>query len=1139
MFSDPDLVAKVARFCMPVARVVSESGPGGPPQPPRLPKADAVKVEIVDGVAATCSPPPHQSASVSGDATGRTRRSGVKPSPGVKHEEVKAEEVEVGGDDSEDEACLDEVTQAYFGGGVGNSTMFPQPSCRELPSSVFTADQRFAPRPCTLPKGFHLRPTPTNIGNYLRERRKHRECALLWTPNLYKLVMGPGYTPLYVRYIRNAEPSPPGYRPVQEFLYAELPYASYCITFHRSMLDRPGVVFSPIFVPTPKEDPNWWAKDVLDETAIMNEVPPAPPGIYMPFGRLPGALSVKHKKPAGERPPPPGAVMTECGYVLTSSYGNAHPIIQGAALFPPLHEATGEEASFQDGGVGYLVYRMNVKELGIANEREEPGQPIPMYARLAFGEGALGSVEDQRKAIFKAVKFAMANAPRSPSGEPFIALDPCHAGQTEETFGYLYQPSVQEFSPLLAAGTINAVQATDQVQLCLGRWDDKRRRAGVGGSPPPQTAPTGGAVEKKEMEGQGSDPVPHAVQTAAFPSHPAPTVDDGDEVTPPEIVAHTHEVVAKWAALAPAAPALEHMAPPDPARFGDKPVVVVAFLVRVLLGPATFGHAPLRTTGAEAGSGGGGGRTTGSGWSSAPAPGMVRVTHLVKTVSDIGTRFMWDMMLYQPQLCVVSSKKETLLILDTDKAPGVLNVYSAKKGLPARTTSTSKARRIHDPHPALKPFTVETTSETLFKPETMPIPEMTPEEANANPLLQLWIRGPFIPTMVPGVEVSIYRPGTKAGGTHFAGTCHSWPVHAGFVEKCIRTPLSEEFPYGLFGPEVGEAAREAAIDLLYPPLYNSVRGQIWKLDGYWRSPEFTRRKWCNAYGVLVPVMHRAMMYLLYPGFASEYSRPGLFRTWDIKTPCEALMHFMARYGRVIRGVLQNRRRQVRPDVKTVPLNYVWPVATRTPGAPIANLILSAYNAFRDNLIVGETPLAVKKSLDIGLVPCTDMPGVFMEGHDELVELTTSAAHARPRRQPPPTAASGSSSATGTVPGGPRHGRTSGRGGNPRDTPTATQRRSRKRRRAVGGAGDEDSEGLSDPSSDDDDGFSGEEGDDDVEAEELWGEDETFGEHFPDSVASGLHRLSGAGASVCGYETFEIMRTINATHFSPCDAIRRF
>jgi hypothetical protein len=116
------------------------------------------------------------------------------------------------------------------------------------------------------------------------------------------------------------------------------------------------------------------------------------------------------------------------------------------------------------------------------------------------------------------------------------------------------------------------------------------------------------------------------------------------------------------------------------------------------------------------------------------------------------------------------------------------------------------------------------------------------------------------------------------------------------------------------------------------------------------------------------------------------------------------MQFMYRWGRIVRGVLQNRRRKVRDDVQGVTRNYVAQVGRRVPGAPIANVFLSAYNAFADNLIVGEAPRRRCDVLDPhanpGAVPEADRAGTVQRGFapqhptSDLLyeELTTSVLH---------------------------------------------------------------------------------------------------------------------------------------------------
>ena len=332
---------------------------------------------------------------------------------------------------------------------------------------------------------------------------------------------------------------------------------------------------------------------------------------------------------------------------------------------------------------------------------------------------------------------------------------------------------------------------------------------------------------------------------------------------------------------------------------------------------------------------------------------------------------MWDMMLFDPQLQVVASRQETRVNFMTDKAPGILNVQSAKFGTPQKTTCTSVSRRVRDPTPAMAGFVVETCerggdadSGVEPAPPTHHAPPISREEAAVNPLMKLWIRGPPRPSSVPGVETSIYRPGSKCTSTHFAGTSHSWPVYGGYVDMCVRVSKSATFPTGLFDARVTEDERAAAVDLLYPPLYNTVKGQVWSSSGYWRNADFKPRAWQNAYGVCASILHRAMAFLLYPAFAKEYAAPKALRIWDLKQACEAVMHFMSRYGRLVRGVLVTRRRSVRHDFQQQSLNVVWSVRRHVPpDAPVADVIVSAYNAFRDNLIVGDSPRRARNAYD--------------------------------------------------------------------------------------------------------------------------------------------------------------------------------
>lgn len=825
---------------------------------------------------------------------------------------------------------------------VDTEPSLARPSCRELPATVFPPSAVYGPRPDTLPEGFFLRQTPVDIANCVCINKKGRQCKLLYNPNLYELVMGPGYRPIFGRYIRRLTSAAAG---AHEWIYLECMFMAYSIAFHNSMLNAPGVQFYPAFVPTPAVDVNFWARNVTDEIGFMNTVPPMPPGVCATFGRLPGALSVRQTK-AGK------------SYVLSSKYGAEHPIVQGKCLFPPLEPAGKgrSDPSYQDGGVAYVVYRMNRLEMGFQDETRQPGQPVAVYARLAFGQQALAPVAVQRDLIFQAVRYALFNSPRLPDGRTSVMLDTCHQGQDGTTFGYLTQCSAPQFPAVVS--TINAVDAAEQATLTLARW--------VHSQHPLLSFETCMQEAQQLQLLVGSDGAVRA------------------------LVQEARNAAEKWHALAAASPIMYYLAPPDEVAFGAAPVVVVSFLLRVVLGASRTGP------------------------TAAPTP--PQIYDMYKTASDLTTRFMWDMMFFNAQLVVVSTQKETLMSLFTEKAPGMLNVWSGKTGLPSRTTSTSKSRRIKNPHVALfnkeDPFIVETSDVPMAVPalqvelptQEVAVPwffcDLFPPSlqlGNANPLVRQLIRGPPLPSGVPGVELSVYKPGTKAGSTEWAGTCHSWTVHPALVEACILKPRTAEFPWGYFGPEVDARARQAAIDVLFPPLYNSVRGQNWRVDGHWREPTFRRRLWKTAYGVAGADMHRAMAFLMYPAFASEYAAPCTTRIWALKQKCEAFLQWMSRFGRIERGVLQNLRRRVRCDVPFVIRNYVYQVGQRVPGAPIADLLLSGYNAFSKCLILGgdlQAPTVVlpkeEAAVDVGTM--VD-PGCMADVCPFLTEeITTSEYH---------------------------------------------------------------------------------------------------------------------------------------------------
>ena len=851
------------------------------------------------------------------------------------------------------------------------------PAVREVPYEAFTADELWAPRPSTLAPGFYMRRTPAEMAK--DSTRKDS-----WAPNMWKLRMGPGYRELILRNVRNAEPLPPHVAlPVDEhgepqslhtFLYAEFIFGAYCIAFHRRVLDQPGVQFYPLFVPAVHGDINWWAKHdiTLDAVASVNTVPPVPPGVYIPFERLSGEVAVTKERVIGGAPGE---------YVLTSRVPE-HPVVQGKLVFPvPAKNGmavrvTESRKEGQDGSVGYVVFRPNLVAKGIMQEVDQPGQPFVLYARCAYGPSALANIDVQRSRVAAALAYALNNLP-----EPgVVMLDGVHAGAAGSSlgnFGTLAMFDARTFGDEVGSWNVVASNEDAHVERNLRRW--------LAYEHPDLDADALAAEARFRLRFAAAyDPAWIAAPSVRIVLGGAQSrtfiADEFAGVL--DMVGQARTQVRAWSADCACSPALHFMAPPDEERFGDLPVVCVGMVLRVRFGVTA---------------------TTDFNTADRPA-----VSRLYKAYSDYGTRIMWDMMLYDPQLQVVASAHETCVNFMTDKAPGILNVQSAKFGTPQKTTCTSVSRRVRDPTPAMVGFVVETCDATSSgvdaagllddaaaatapprgRPEhavalpNVHAPPLSRDAAASNPLLQLWIRGPPRPSSVPGVETSIYRPGTKCTSTHFAGTSHSWPAYGGYVDMCLRKPKCAQFPMGLFDRAVDDDARAAAVDILYPPLYNTVKGQVWSNSGNWRSPDFQPRAWQNAYGVCASILHRAMAFLLYPAFAQEYTSPTSMRVWELKQACESVMHFMSRYGRLVRGVLVNRRRSVRNDFQQQSLNDVWYVRRHVPAdAPVADVIVSAYNALRHNLIVGDSPRRGRNAYD-----SQTNPGLGLDG-----PATSSAA----------------------------------------------------------------------------------------------------------------------------------------------------
>ena len=277
--------------------------------------------------------------------------------------------------------------------------------------------------------------------------------------------------------------------------------------------------------------------------------------------------------------------------------------------------------------------------------------------------------------------------------------------------------------------------------------------------------------------------------------------------------------------------------------------------------------------------------------------------------------------------------------------------------MPIKATSTSDHRRIKNAHPAIPGLEIFTTGKDVGRLPVSRAPDMSREQADRNPLLKALIRGGKTPYAVPGVEASIYDSNHKCQ-TIVAGTRHSWSVKGAILYKRIMTPRSRDFPLGFFDGAVGQTERNEALQFLFPPDYNSAACQIYSETGAWSLPGTTHRRWKKPYGVDVSVMHRAMWWwYTYPAFISDKTHPSAIDIWTLKMRAEAEIHWMGRWGRIIRQLLNKRRRKVRSDYACAVFRNYYCRLNRVPGAPIADILLSAVNVFRENMILGEMQVA--------------------------------------------------------------------------------------------------------------------------------------------------------------------------------------
>lgn len=833
----------------------------------------------------------------------------------------------------------------------------PEPACRELPLDVFSHGVLYDVRSRVLPDGFSIVPTPTEYGNVLvtpgvdGKPRKQP-----WHANLYGLVL-PGHTQVIIgRHLRIG--NTPACKTGHQYRLLEGIFFSYSIKFHMSALDVPGVQFFPVFLPPTPQDPNYWARQSIDCTLAANTVPPTPPGWFIPFARLPKTQSITHV-----------SNKQTTGYTLTSSYAGVHPVIHGDRVFPPLDGPTDEKSTYQDGGIGFVVYRPNFDELGLVqethddydydndvNRQRSPCQTAMLYARVAFTSDALAGQDVQLSKINAAIQFALANSPTDRCGRSWVGVATTAAFDTtvsDNMYGTIFEVPPSDMRRVLETTTdINAVDKQRDVLTAITRsilamengtsYEDAHTEARfrvaladqLSSLLPTQYPETDMCVVMPVLA--DSD----AFKAATLAGTVAGTVTDDasacyvhqERIFSPSSFAGVVEqhacavqAVRARSALSSCSPIINDIAPPDERAYGDKRVVILGFGIDVRLGVTE------RVVSKDA------------------------RRRYRRVAGDIVTRFMWDMMMYDPSLCVVSTVKETLLRLETDKAPGLLCVKSTRDSVPVKKTNTSDNRKTRNPHPALPNFSVETVTSAPKPPPVAPIPDLSDDEVRSNPFFQEWIHGTLRPTGVSGCLATMYSD-DGANTTKFAGTCHSWTVYGAFLNKLCRTPRTPAFPWGYFGPEVTDEQRTSALRVLFAPLYNAAHNEIYKKDGWWADERATRRQWNKAYGMSLQGLHWAAGWRSYPSFASEYAEPRAVRIWELKKMVVASLQFALRYGRILRPMLSNHRRKIRCDYPIVIFrNYFYDTKKRFPHAPVARMFVSALNAYKDRVILGEQP----------------------------------------------------------------------------------------------------------------------------------------------------------------------------------------
>jgi hypothetical protein len=787
--------------------------------------------------------------------------------------------------------------------------------------------------------------------------------------------MGPGRRPIPGRYLRVAGDS--------DYLYLQMILLAYAIRFPRSALDRPGVSFGPACVPSPTnmDVVNAFAKSPTDLTIGINDMPAIPNGTFMPFCRLPQSWSLRTLKQSEAG----GAVGGVAA--LSSKMGMDHPILRGERVFAPLKPPPvqpGKKADPQstEGSVGYLCFSMKHEPalLRLEHERWPFGhQELPLYLRFVFSDKCLDTTERQIKAIEAALDFAGSNTPTDKNGNPWVTFAKTISVTDHKTVGgrKVTKTKVQPYSRLFevdpsklgseleSRSVINIIEDTWQeavnimvrdmciekgmtpkaakkeavlirclVKLVARKMGEVRRRSADA------TEEQIAAVLYSEpytasLEFEDEDDDDDECADEDEDEYASDAGEDGKIITKTFTGLEAMQAVAKYnAAMELAAyrkkimacsPILNDMGPPDPEKFGSCRVLIYSVMLDVrLVYTASTPEAELPDR--------------------------------LQACGNLITRFMWDAMIENPSLSVVSADTLTRLSLFTDKAPGLLGVKTMQDSVPSVKTNTSDQRQMKRFSQALpRDFVIETVD---VKPKPLrigDIPRLTREEANQNLLLANVVKGEDVLSQVPGCLGSVYVEGTKCCVTIASGTGHSWPCLGAHNWYRAVTPWSTQYPYGWFEESVNRDLIVKSLQALCPPLFNATVNQVWARDGFWTQPEAYRRADTKAYGMDPNLTHSVFGWCLYPAWPQDAQSPKAFRIWDLKYFAEATMQWNLRYGRVLRQLLTNHKRKIRDDIANVIFpNYYYSTEKRQLDklAPVAKACVSVYNAYKDNVELG-------------------------------------------------------------------------------------------------------------------------------------------------------------------------------------------